>query len=384
MAEGKVVHIREGNFAWFKDKMAKLAKKADKLVGERIYITAVGFHYENQEGAVANRKAEKILEVFVAVPEIKIAGWEFIARIDHSTEGGNIIRGLNNIEVPHQYREGHPSCEHCGFNRRRRDTFIVRNVETLETKQVGTTCLKDFLGHDDADRWAKLAEVVFNIDEVVARGGQKTGSFYHVLDVQRFCEYAASTVLQSGWMSRAQAKRFNKESTATIAFNHENYNDRLEAGSVELANEAIAWAAALGDDGTELSDYEHNIKVIANNELMEAKHHGLAASIVGVYWSKFKKITEKTTNEHVGVVGQKLEIEVNLERVSSTEFSTRHLFRDSDGRALVWFASNNNYSELKNRKFKIVGTVKKHDEYKGVKQTILTRVKLVDSSLETI
>jgi len=47
---------------------------------------------------------------------------------------------------------------------------------------------------------------------------------------------------------------------------------------------------------------------------------------------------------------------------------------DLSGNHLTWFASGSDM-EVGNT-YKLLGTIKKHDEYNGVKQTILTRCKV--------
>jgi hypothetical protein len=50
---------------------------------------------------------------------------------------------------------------------------------------------------------------------------------------------------------------------------------------------------------------------------------------------------------------------------------------DNDGRTLTWFANTNPEMNV-GEKYRIKGTVKKHDEYNEWKQTILTRVKVLE------
>ena len=152
MSEGQTYDVPETGYKWFKEKIEKLDRKAKKLVGEGITIMVIGKHPEEDP---INKKAKRmIFEVFVACPEIKIEGWEFIARIDHSQELGNVVRVLPGKFLPEMYRNtSHLLCQHCGVQRYRRDTFVLRCIETNEYKQVGSTCLKDFLGHGDVNKW---------------------------------------------------------------------------------------------------------------------------------------------------------------------------------------------------------------------------------------
>ncbi|MBO7535556.1 MAG: hypothetical protein J6T34_00255 [Bacilli bacterium] len=53
-------------------------------------------------------------------------------------------------------------------------------------------------------------------------------------------------------------------------------------------------------------------------------------------------------------------------------------FEDEEGNVLTWFTSTNSDIEV-NDKFYLEGTIKKLDEYKGTKQTVMTRCKLAEA-----
>lgn len=88
--------------------------------------------------------------------------------------------------------------------------------------------------------------------------------------------------------------------------------------------------------------------------------------------------------EFFGTVGQKVELALSLERRSSYETqwgtATIYAFVDDKGRHFIWKTStwlkamdNANAGD----KFILKGTIKEHNEYKGCKQTVLTRCKIV-------
>lgn len=82
-------------------------------------------------------------------------------------------------------------------------------------------------------------------------------------------------------------------------------------------------------------------------------------------------------SDHVGQVGDKVELDVTYIRTGnySTKFGTTyvHTFEDGDGNEFVWKTSS--FGDFPAGKNHIKATIKDHDEYKGVKQTILTRCK---------
>lgn len=84
----------------------------------------------------------------------------------------------------------------------------------------------------------------------------------------------------------------------------------------------------------------------------------------------------------IGTVGDKLEIEVVKEFMISYQtvygLQLIFIFKDPDGNKLIWKTSAGFPEAVENGKMiKIKATVKDHSEYKGEKQTVLTRVKMI-------
>lgn len=93
----------------------------------------------------------------------------------------------------------------------------------------------------------------------------------------------------------------------------------------------------------------------------------------------------KAISQHVGQVGDKIDLDVVLEKSAwfevpsfrgfGTDTMHVHTFRDQQGNALVWKTSNGLGIEA-GQQVHLKGTIKAHDEYKDEKQTVLTRCKV--------
>lgn len=372
MAEGKTYNIPAARFDWFKEQIEKLGRKAMKLNGERLFLTKVGFHLD--EDRASRWFGQRIMEVFVACPEPKLDGWEFVARIDHANEAGNIVRTTGLRDLPQEYRHSDPSCDHCGHKRRRRDTFVVFH-DDHGFKQVGSSCLKDFLGHGDADRIAKLSELLASI-RGFAHGsfeGDAIGDkrFY---PTELFLEYAAEVVLKYGFVSKKMERETGKDSTSSISTIYFHACRPVSQQAKDLARAALDWAINLDETESELNDYLHNCWVVANAPGLEDRTLGIAASIVGVYHRNQTKTSQ--VSNHIGHVGDKVEL---LLKVVETRLldsgSTLNVLTDSTGNVLKWFSSNAGFARKRGQTIRVVGTVKAHGAYKGVAETILTRCK---------
>ena len=75
---------------------------------------------------------------------VKFAGWEFLA-VAEIEQGVVLTRGIGSAQEvkPSEVQVGY--CAHCGTTRQRKKYIFVKN-ESGEIKQVGSTCVKDFLG----------------------------------------------------------------------------------------------------------------------------------------------------------------------------------------------------------------------------------------------
>jgi len=275
------------NMPKFEKQIAALSKKSVKLIGQEIRP----FTFSHEEKTLADGRTHRVYSVMLTAEVPKLNGWTFVARLDHSNDTGTIIRMVPNAgSLPEAFRSAtNTRCDHCNVNRFRRDTFVVRNDETGEFKQVGSTCLKDFFGHDPM-KIAKLAELLGYAYEC-GRAANEWGveglnpNDYRWIAVEEFAEATAKAVLKHGWVS-GKAAYENANLTATREYAWSYFCARGETTDAErvLAADALAWASSLREKAT-LSDYEHNITVIADATMMEPRSAGLCASIVGVYFN---------------------------------------------------------------------------------------------------
>lgn len=101
-----------------------------------------------------------------------------------------------------------------------------------------------------------------------------------------------------------------------------------------------------------------------------------------------KRNQKDSVSGYLGNVGDKIEVEVTLKCTTywDTDFGTTylHVMEDKDGNVLTWKTNNGSFMFLPKGEeyykyidtdypFTIKGKVKDHTEYKGVKQTVLTR-----------
>jgi len=335
----------------------------------------------------------------------KLAGWEFVAVVDHLSNGV-ITRypGSEKIDLT-PFRNSGATCDHCQTNRKRHETFIV--VHSLgHAKRVGRNCLADFLGHHGDPRqlighlnlWGKAFEA---LEGAIACG---IGSGDPTLNLRIFLSLVASEIRQHGWVSRSKVyeRGYGQASADAAQSAYWNLGNPAEAKAMtptaqdeSKADGAIAWARALTDSDVEDSDYLYNLRAVCQDDYIRPKRGGLAGSAIVAAGRAFEKAFQaandaQKSNEWVGKVKDRLTLSLTL--VGTRDLSgfyghtVLHRFEDAAGNLLIWFASNPEFVPApecghgKKRSMAIgetltlKGTIKKQDDFQGRKQTVLNRI----------
>jgi hypothetical protein len=334
-------------------------------------------------------------------------GWTFLAAVDTiETEAGAdfILRtapGIEDSGVDRSTLEA-GRCEHCGTVRtNRRYTYRVRHTETGETRQVGSTCIKDFTG------WAGKP-VFISVDELTDQVDDFLGGF-----TSSGPEYTPETVVAAAWaISRrfgwvpASAAYGELTSTRSLVSSYlyglsradrelqHDVADQVAAAS-EMAKTIIP-ALLDGLDGT--GDYVTNLKICLRAASVEQRHLGIVVSAVAAYermiGDRTRKETEATSHresQYAGTKGQKLTVTGTISRLMPIEGSFGYTPKTS---MLVIVEAGTTVAKMfttaawawdveQGQEITVTGTVKEHEEYHDTKQTVLVRPKLIDSSAET-
>ena len=102
-----------------------------------------------------------------------------------------------------------------------------------------------------------------------------------------------------------------------------------------------------------------------------------------------KRAVEGAASEFVGEVKQRIEFEAEVIGVYGTEGFYGHTdivkFKDADGNLFTWFATALSTDDMLEHgdRMSIKGTIKKHEEYRDVKQTVMTRCKYTKFTVMT-
>ena len=380
--------IPESNMGKLTKRLVTIGNKCNKF-GCTFSFEIIGEHYEKQfDDAHVYTGDIKYIDVEVSGKAI-INNWVFVATLEH-TDKGNIVRAYDGQEVPQWAYTVEAKCDHCKTKHTRKDTYIVRNTETGEFKQVGRSCLKDFTNGLSAEMVAAYLSYL----DTLEKSSIDFSSSKPYYNVKEYLFYVAETVKHFGYLSKANAG-YNGTPTSCRAFRYmvcPNAQERKEMESIgfEACTEenentvvtALQWLNAQDDD----FGYIHNLKIACSREYCESRDFGIIASLLPAHFKAMEKESERLAREAakankpktnwVGEVGERIEIIADCKCVASwySDFGPGYLYKftSNDGNTFTWKTGK----AVDDGKVVLKGTIKAHTEFNGEKQTELTRCKI--------
>ena len=170
-----------------------------------------------------------------------------------------------------------------------------------------------------------------------------------------------------------------------------DYLDRVTPADGEKAKAVIAWVQSeWGGKGDQASDYEHNGVELTARTAVHVRRIGLLTSLVSAYdrANEERVARAKRVNAWVGTVGERREFTTTFAGANSfdTAYGVMFVMRfDSPEGLLVykggtpdWAVDANGGKALEaGDEIKFVGTIKEHADYKGTKQTMVSRCAVI-------
>ena len=409
--------IPEYNLGKLEKNVRKLNRKATKLG-----LPSLSYQISDNETPINTGKKNLITgePIFLSGYEVTIDntipvidGWKPIASLDHTMSNDDAVVRMFDAEmiekgktIPEFYRRtnGVSSCEHCGTNRRRNKTTILYSPSEDRFIQVGNSCLKDFLPSSANGMFGHLQSIydLLNSNEYDydPEAPELACGIYDSIETKAVFAVAAAIIRVDGFVkSSAEDGNSTRDSMDSYFFGNSHYESfRSWVESVTptdddrmTAEKAIHWI--LEENADNISDFFHNLRVIAKTEIIRSRYFGYIAGAVFSYLRTVEKENEKKAkmenalNEHLPFPLKKRVVleDVKIVNVFAKDgfYGTTYIHKmmDKDGRELVWFSTagslvDDSLVEL-NQTIKIKGTVKSFGEWNGIKQTVLNRVALV-------
>lgn len=348
----KTLYIEVGQVEAFKKQLAKL-NEASGMEG----IPAIEIL---EESTLALPAAPGEMAMLVAVfmldyPVVELGDWAVVGRLEapaKSTANKLFAFAYSKVEadiVALLAKTDHPiECEHCQVNRRRVESYLLKNCTTGEYKQVGSSCLGAFTG-----AIGSAAISLAGLSKFVAKWNGKLlndrrGAKLFAIDVR---QYLADVLFMLGAYGYHLLRDCSSEKNATHykALNvpafiaaHEEYAPNLGADytadlpyNLALADEIRAHYAS---KATTPDTFEHNVNVIMREDsisLFRTRPLNILTAAVGSL--RYKKLHAiSNASEHVGKRGQLISDAltiVHVDRKYSGRFDI--YLKNSSGNVLV-------------------------------------------------
>lgn len=316
----------------------------------------------------------------------KFEGWTFAARIDRVGDSFTLATAPG---VDYVSRDGLVlgQCSHCHTNRARNTTYVLIN-EAGERVQVGSTCIKDFLGWTGKIAWLDapaLNEEFF--------GGSYVAPQYKVTEVVRT---AIASVRMRGFVSTQVFIQQSTRDHVMLAFSRVTTEQEkaaqrmIIAAAQEVKDEDVIdlMHFIASDDFAGTSTYVENLKVIVAQETVGTAQFGLLASAPQAYARHLGQVAEraaKKASEWVGNEGEKVTVSLKITKINNMgpfsyggADSYLIIGQTEEGEIVKTFTTAAWSRDVEvGSVVTLQATVKAHEVRSGTKQTAITRAKKV-------
>lgn len=318
----------------------------------------------------------------------KINDYEFVASLEYIDEKGeNLIKTISSdVEIPRIYYT-RSECDHCKVNRYRKYTVLLRNTKTGEFIQVGKSCVKDYLGVDICN-YASYLSIWKSLDEYMENLNKDSYGLFSSrgYGVNEILTTTLSQVRHDGYISKNTAYETGTCSTASRVY-HVINKDTDRYGKplfpdYEITDEDNTKAEAIIkfiNNCEDNSAYTHDLQLLLSFEAVSGKNLGLVVSAVGYYLREINKNIEKAkkiASQYVGNVGDKITFTATPNCVYSdyNDYGIMYIYKFTvDNNEIIWKTSK----YLGEKEVTIKATIKEHSDFRGNKQTVITRGRII-------
>ena len=365
------------------EKMKKFASKFEKY-GTCEYIKSEPYICEDES---SHHYKYEVVDIDVTA-SYKIGDYSFVAALEWVEEAKeNLIKKLSeDIYVPSIYKTRR-ECDHCKTHRYRKSTILLQNNETKEYIQVGKTCVKDYTGID-LGRYACYLSFFTDLEEYLAEcekdNRERIKPMYKVEDI---LNQTNEEVSHHGYISKGKSYELDTDSTSSRIYmmltDYVDYYTQKKLYSLyknisDKSKEETVAVYKFYEELESQNDYVNNIKTILQTKYVDASKIGLVVSAVG---TKLRLTEEKMKKERegliesnfVGQIGDRITFKAIPECVFSdhSEWGFFYIYKMKLGNdEIIWKTSKSFQPDIE---IEITATIKAHEEFKGRKQTEITR-----------
>lgn len=332
-----------------------------------------------EEGTIRTKCGTTLVEVVnyeFTMPDFKVGNYTPVAVIEHdvveNSNVANFVHIIGNFEAPAEWWTIKGHCDDCNDSYLRKKTVMLLNNEDGTYRQIGTSCLKKYLGITCFNVIHNYMSVEELIEEEMAVNIDYLPYQKQYVETKRLlaCVYSMYDVMGGFVRNHTIEKAWD----AAI-----NSDTKISESCIERAENTIKYFDSL--DVEELNSFARDVKAAVLTKYIGCSGYiAYAPELQNKLMIKAEQKTEAMKSEYVGNVKDKIVVDVTVIGCTGFESQYGYMFVntfktvDSDN-IFVWITGTKSYEV--GTKLTIMGTIKNHQEYRGVKQTVLTRVKEV-------
>lgn len=316
----------------------------------------------------------------------------FVARLVPE-EAGITVHSAPGQELGGYSPRGDNSCDHCRVGRSRMRLYLVRDNRDGSIIQLGHSCIELYTGVSPKGLWSltfdeELTEFTSN-DVDGGFGPRHYGASVDLVLAYAFAHSdRGRAYVPSGLYSETSTVSMVRTS---LFFDIDKLKDAdreyfrvkaTEAAGHLADTELLAAIKASVTETAEDSDYGRNLRVLLAGESVSGKNVGILGSLVKVYARQQQIEVERTA--HPVVAGFLGDVGERIKNISATAKTVVYQDGDwgtttflvaiaDDGHTLVWKAHRALDVESGQRFTIGAATVKAHESYRDVDQTVITR-----------
>ena len=388
-------HIPAVNFPRLEREIKRINKRATRLETKPVTLKVHDEERIIRTDSFWNTEYEEVFfvcSVEGAAPQVE--GYRLIAVIQPIEGGENLVREVPGEKCPQRFRTSDMICEHCNVIRQRNSIFIMAN-EFGEYRRIGRNCLQDYLGGISPESLLGRAEYMMDFADL-ARNAEESEWGYggsagiRCVPINQFVITCSAIIQKLGWMSRSKAYEGN--ATADIAWDictnpcsqfgfARDHKLKVTEADKTLAERAVEWASKIKEDAP--NNYLYDVGVCCRQQYVTWDRAGYVGSVLQAYQQHIEEFSDLRSS-HVGTVDKRCKFaDVNVsadKAIEADSFGPRRLiiFTDPNGNILNWFTSKTPEWVKVGDKVTIEAYVKKHNNFRGVDQTLINRVMEVE------
>lgn len=289
-------------------------------------------------------------------------------------ENLNLVYTVDDTVDFANYAKATLRCEHCNKNHNRKKVVVLVDNNNGNHKMVGTACLKDFIGYEVASFAGYFDDIhsilVENEEPFIYEDNLNAYKCY--IDTREYLAHCINIINKVGY----------SKTVKTDALHNMKKNVKINETDYKTADEVTEFFKTY--ETTDI--FEIDTEAIVTGLKPVSYENGFIAYAYELYKKIIKRIEDAKAaaeaaekSNYYGNVGDKVDINGTINRAGhyETQFGTVVIYKiiDTDGNIFVWKTTS--YVDIENDSFvNVRGTVKDHNEFRGEKQTVLTRCKI--------